>query len=136
MDLDYDREIVVKRVIKYCMSLKKCKKWVVCFFEELNDEIIVDEKFIKVFKIKVEFDVVDGWDVKKRMYLILDIIVDELVILKSIKECLLNLKRSGVFYKYVKVNKGFVVYGMVFFVFGVFDYFFRGDDVRGGFVVF
>ena len=134
-DSDHDRETVVKRAIKYCTSSKKRKKRAACSLEELNDEIIVDEKSIKVSKTKVELDVVDGRDAKKRMHLTLDITADELATPKSIKERLSNSKRSGASHKYAKVNKGLAVHGVVFSALGALDYFSRGDDVRGGFAV-
>ena len=54
--------------------------------QELNDEIIVDEKSIKVSETKVELDVVDGRDANKRMHLVLDITADKLATPKTIKE--------------------------------------------------
>ena len=53
--------------------------------QELNDEIIVDEKSIKVSETKVELDV-DGRDANKRMHLVLDITADKLATPKTIKE--------------------------------------------------
>ena len=134
-DTDHDRETVVKRAIQHCMSSKKRKKRAACSLEELNDEIIVDEKSIKVSKTKVELDVVDGRDANKRMHLVLHITADELATPKTIKERMSNSERSGASKKYAKVNKGLAVHGMVFSALGALDYFSRGDDVRGGFAV-
>ena len=51
--------------------------------QEPNDEIIVDEKSIKVSETKVELDVVDGRDANKRMHLVLDITADGLATPKT-----------------------------------------------------
>lgn len=134
-DTDHDRETVVKRAIQHCMSSKKRKKRAACSLEELNDEIIVDEKSIKVSEKKVELDVVDGRVANKRMHLVLDITADELATPKTIKERMSNSERIGSSKNYAEVNKGLAVHGMVFSALGALNHFSKGDDVRGGFAL-
>ena len=134
-DTDHDRETLVKMAIQDCLRPEKRKKRAACSLEEINDEIIVDEKSIKVSETKVELDVVDSRDANKRMHLALDITSDELATPKTIKERTSNSERSGASEKYAKVNKGLAVHGMIFSALGALDYFSKGDDVRGGFAL-
>ena len=134
-DADHDRETVVKKAIQHCRSSKKRKKRAACSLEELNDDIIVDEKSIKVSETTVELDVVDGRNANKRMHLVLDITADELATPKAIRERMSNSERSGASKNYAKVNRGLAVHGMVFSAIGALDYFSRGENVRGGFAL-
>lgn len=134
-DRNHDGETIVKKARYSCTGPKTRKKRAACSLEELNDEIIVDEKSIKITKRKVELDVVDRRDAKQRTHLQLDITADELATPKRIKESISKSKRTGASKQYVKVNKGLAVHGMIFSALGAIDYFSRGDDVRGGFAV-
>lgn len=134
-DSDHDRETIVKKARYSCRGNDRRRKRAACSLEELNDEIIVDEKSIKVTKMNVEIDVVDSRDAKKRTHLQLDITADELATPKRIKESMSKSKRPGASKQYAKVNKGLALHGMIFSALGAIDYFSRGDDVRGGFAV-
>lgn len=52
-DTDYDRETVVKRAIQHCMSSKTSMKRAACSLEELNDKIIVNEKYMHTYMDKL-----------------------------------------------------------------------------------
>lgn len=54
-DTDYDRETVVKRAIQQCMSSKTSMKREACSLEELNDKIIVNEKYMYTHIDKLYF---------------------------------------------------------------------------------
>ena len=54
-DTDYDRETVVKRAIQHCMSSKTSMKRAACSLEELNDKIIVNEKYMYTHIDKLYF---------------------------------------------------------------------------------
>lgn len=53
VDTDYDRETVVKRAIQHCMSSKTSMKRAACSLEELNDKIIVNEKYMHTYMDKL-----------------------------------------------------------------------------------
>ena len=134
-DSNHDRETIVKKARYSCRGTDRRKKRAACSLEELNDDIIVDEKSIKVTETNVEIDVVDSRDAKKRTHLQLDITADDLATPKRIKESMSKSKRTGASKQYVKVNKGLAVHGMIFSALGAINYFSRGDDVRGGIAV-
>ena len=132
---DHDGETIAKRARMSCTGQNKRKKRQACSLEEIQNDMIVDEKSIRVKETKIELDVVDRRDATQRKHLEIEISLDELATPKLVKEKIAESKRPHVSQRYAKINKGLAVHGLIFSTLGAIDYFQRGDDVRGGIAV-
>lgn len=132
---DHDGETIAKRARMSCAGPNKRKKRQACSLEEINNDMIVDEKSIKVKETKIELDVVDRRDATKRKHLEINLSPDELATPKLVQEKFAESERPHVSQRYAKINKGLAVHGLIFSALGAIDYFQRGDDVRGGIAV-
>lgn len=126
---------MAKRARMSCTGTSKRRRRDLCSLEQIDKNMIVDEKSIKVEDDKVSVEIVDRRDATKRKRLDIPISPDELATTKLVKQRIEESRRSDVSQKYAKINRGLAIHGMVFSAIGAINYFERGDNVRGGIAV-